>query len=126
MGSILIVEDHAPTRDLLFDAFMQEGYQAISASDGAEGLTKLRLRHPEFVLLDLNLPVLDGDAFLRGLRESGIPSRVLVMTADPRGSRLTPADGVCGHVPKPFNLDDLFAAIRLVGLPPTIDCGANA
>jgi two-component system response regulator MprA len=126
MGSILIVEDDASTRDLLFDAFMREGYQAFSASNGAEGLTKLRLRRPEFVLLDLNLPVLDGDAFLRGLRESGIRSQVLVMTADPRGSRLTPADGVCGHVPKPFDLDDLFTAIRLVGLTTTADVNPSA
>jgi DNA-binding response OmpR family regulator len=126
MGPILIVEDDESIREMLFEALEQEGYQPIAASNGADGIAAMRLRHPEVVLLDFNMPILDGNGFLRCLREDGIRARVLVMTADPRGRQLTPSDGVCGHVPKPFDLDDLFAAIQLADLPATGGISATA
>jgi CheY-like chemotaxis protein len=115
---ILIVEDDPIIRQLLLDALELGGYTAIGVTNGLDALSAIHLREPAVVLLDLNLPLLDGEDVLREVHARHPGTHVLLLTADPRGDRLTLADGVTGHVPKPFDLDDLFFALDMVTSQP--------
>ena len=114
MGPILIVDDDAAVRSLIQDTLEEGGYTTISAHNGQDALHILETTRPECILLDLNMPVLDGYGVLHGLAERRNTVPVLLMTSDSRGQRLGPSDGVVGHVPKPFNLDDLVGAVTLM------------
>lgn len=115
---ILIVEDDAAIRDILLSTLADEGIPAIAVDNGLDALSAVRQREPALILLDLDLPVINGEGVLRALRSTGYDLPVLLMTADPRGAEFGPADGVDGHVPKPFNLDDLLAALTLLAPTP--------
>lgn len=112
-GPILIVEDDPVIRDLLLDLLDIEGYPAIAASDGVDALRQIERANPSLILLDLNLPHLDGESVLKELAKAPGPvPRILLITADPRGRRLRHMRGIVGFLSKPFNIDDLLQAIE--------------
>jgi two-component system cell cycle response regulator DivK len=57
---ILVVEDQEDLRAILRDILTATGYTVIEAVDGVEGVAKARSEHPDLVLMDIQLPVLDG------------------------------------------------------------------
>jgi CheY-like chemotaxis protein len=81
--SILVVEDHEPTRALLGRLLQREGWEARQARNGQEALAQLEQRRPELILLDLMMPEMDGFQVVEVLRQSQewrhIP--VVVLTA---------------------------------------------
>lgn len=113
MGPILIVDDDAMIRSLIEETLEEDGYTTMSARNGQDALHLIETTRPDCILLDLNMPILDGYGVLHGLAERRNTVPVLLMTSDPRGQRLGPADGVIGHVPKPFNLDHLSTAVAM-------------
>ena len=62
---VLVVDDDENARNVLIDALTHQGFRTIGARDGLEGLQKARILHPSVILLDLNMPVLDGRSFKR-------------------------------------------------------------
>ena len=66
--TILIVEDEEGLRDGLAHNFQYEGYEVLTASNGQEGLKIALKQKPDAVLLDWNMPVMDGYEFLGNLR----------------------------------------------------------
>lgn len=80
--TILIVEDEAPLLAALSDNFHAEGFEVLQAHNGQEGLEIAMTQHPEFILLDVVMPVMDGLTMLRKLREDhwgrGVP--VILLT----------------------------------------------
>lgn len=60
MATILLVEDHQEIWDFLSRRLKRRGYEVVVAQDGQEGLDKVRSEKPDLVLLDMNLPVMDG------------------------------------------------------------------
>jgi len=113
MSYILIVEDEPFILDLLEQALGDDGYATVSVANGQAALAAIAADRPDCILLDLNLPLLDGEGVLRALASQQYCPPVLLMTADPRGQRLGPADGVMGHIPKPFDLDLLSTAVAM-------------
>ena len=83
---ILIVEDNPAVRDLLDDVLTDQGYDTEVAGDGQAGVERAKTRPPDLVLMDLQLPVLDGMTATRLLRRD--PSTrmipVIAMSADDR------------------------------------------
>jgi DNA-binding response OmpR family regulator len=67
---ILIVEDEIILRGMYRDKFTVEGFDVVTAENGEEGLHKANLHKPNIILLDLMMPVMDGKAMLRKLREN--------------------------------------------------------
>ncbi len=65
MRQVLVVEDDAATRQLLASCLQLEGYSVETATNGAEGLEHMRQRRPCVVLLDLMMPVMNGEQFRR-------------------------------------------------------------
>ena len=66
---VLIAEDNAVNRELLCEILGAE-YEVVEAVDGQEAVAKLQETHPDLVLLDINMPVLDGFAVLQRIREN--------------------------------------------------------
>ena len=60
MTRILLVEDHEEIWDFLSRRLKRRGYDVVVATDGQEGVDKARTEHPDIILLDMNLPVMDG------------------------------------------------------------------
>ena len=114
MKRILVVEDDAELLVGLRDNLEVEGYEVLTAMDGEEGLNRaLRLR-PDVIILDLMLPKLSGFAICRSLKEQGIETPILILTA-----RSQESDKVLGlelgaddYVTKPFSIHELLARVR--------------
>ena len=111
--SILVVDDDADMRETLEDVLKEQGFSAMSASDGVEALKLLRSAdspRPDLILLDLGMPNLDGLGFLaeqkRDPNIADIP--VIIITADRREVGATPV------LPKPLNLNKVLDSVRKV------------
>ena len=114
-GPILIVDDNPTIRQLLIDALDASGFATVEAADGQEGVAMALLCHPSLILLDLNLPVATGFAFVDAIKEHGIDAPILLVTADPRAEQVALDQQVVGYLRKPFDLETLLDTVaRLV------------
>jgi CheY-like chemotaxis protein len=110
---VLVVDDDAGLRDLLVQSLAEEGYQASAACDGQVALREVLLHWPDLVLLDLEMPVLNGWEFLRVRSEhprlATIP--VVVLSADDAPPSATAA------FRKPFLVEEVLDAVRRIAGP---------
>ncbi|MFQ5504888.1 MAG: response regulator transcription factor [Planctomycetota bacterium] len=111
---VLVIEDDTPLRTALGDSLALEGYDVTAAATGHEGRELLLSRHFDLVLLDLAIPGPGGLELLRLLREKGIGTPVLILTA-----KVDESDRVLGleleaddYITKPFSLRELLARVR--------------
>jgi len=111
---LLVVEDEKKVADFIRRGLEEEGYTVDVAPDGREGLNLALSREPELLILDINLPKIDGLEVLRRLRERGFSSPVLLLTV-----RATIEDKVLGldtgaddYLAKPFAFEELIARVR--------------
>ncbi len=111
---VLIVEDDEPIRSLLTAVLGRRGQQIDTATNGAEGIQRLRQCNYSLVLLDLMMPVMSGYEFLEALeQQSGSDHRplVIVLTAGPVQRHLNPAF-VAGTIKKPFDIEILVDTVE--------------
>jgi len=108
----LVVDDDAPLRESAVETLALSGILAAGVGNGAEALSFLESERADLILLDLNMPVLDGWAFLRQRAASGRLSQipVLVLSGEPRDAALM-AD-VQGWLAKPLSEDELVEAVH--------------
>jgi adenylate cyclase len=111
---ILVIEDDEYSRDALAHLLVAEGYEAQSASDGESGLAKAHDMQPDVIVLDLNLPGIDGHEVIQMLRNDGplkdVP--ILIVTGDEDRAAQSAVDlGADGYLTKPVEFDDLIHAI---------------
>jgi DNA-binding response OmpR family regulator len=113
---VLIVEDDQELRELLRTTLEGEGFTAEIATDGAEGLSRLRRGVPDLVLLDLVLPRVNGLEVLMALRSDPAARRVpvIVMTGTQTQASELRGLGVVALLYKPFATDALLARIAAV------------
>ncbi len=80
--TILIVEDELSLRNILQDKLTREGFKVLAAKNGKEGLDVALSEHPDLILLDIDLPIMDGVATLKGIRADpwGKIARVIMLT----------------------------------------------
>jgi two-component system chemotaxis response regulator CheY len=76
---ILIVEDEVSLINVLHDKLTNEGYNVLEAIDGKDGLRLALAEHPDLILLDINLPVMDGITMLKELRKDDFGKKVEVV-----------------------------------------------
>ncbi|HYO52402.1 response regulator [Archangium sp.] len=110
MSKLLIVDDEVAILEALTDILSVEGYEVATAANGAEGLEHVHKDPPDLILLDLMMPVMDGQEMLRRLKEDtalrSIP--VVVMSA----GRVSKSELQGSHfLAKPFELDDLLDTV---------------
>ena len=111
---ILIVDDEPAVREALTGSLTFEGYQTVEAADGLAALELVDSERPDLVVLDIQMPRLDGLTACRRLRAQGCAVPVLMLTArDMVGDRVSGLDaGADDYLVKPFELDELLARIR--------------
>ena len=112
--AVLVVDDDPDVRAAVVDGLSVEGYTVRSAADGLEALSSVAAAPPAAIVLDLAMPVLDGLAVCRRLRDLGDRTPVLVLTArDAVSDRVAGLDaGADDYLVKPFALDELLARLR--------------
>lgn len=111
---ILIVDDEPAVREALRRSLAFEGYATEVAVDGADALEKAAATRPDLIILDIQMPRMDGLTAARRVRASGSLVPILMLTArDTVGDRVTGLDaGADDYLVKPFELDELFARLR--------------
>jgi two-component system cell cycle response regulator DivK len=116
MTRILYIEDNPENRLLMRRVLMAEGYEVDEAFDGASGLEKASTNPPDLILMDINLPELDGYEVTARLKQlpsmAGVP--VIAVTANVmKGDReKTLAAGCDGYIQKPIDIDLLPGQIE--------------
>ena len=114
MSLILVIEDDRSILRGLKDNLELESYEVITAIDGESGYRLATEEKPDLILLDLMLPKLSGYELCRKLREKGLTTPILMLTA--RGEetdRVLGLDiGADDYVTKPFSIRELLARIR--------------
>ncbi len=109
---VLIVEDDTDLRQTIQWTLEDEGLAVDTAGDGREALERAMQRKPALVVLDMGLPLLDGNGVAAGLRASyGESVTILTMTADGRAAEKAKRVGAVGYLSKPFELDALIDAV---------------
>ena len=111
---ILIAEDDPEVRQALERILSFEGYQHVSANDGAAALEAIKEHEPSMIILDVMMPFVDGLEVCRTIRSRGDRTPVLMLTArEEIPDRVAGLDaGADDYVAKPFALDELLARIR--------------
>lgn len=111
---LLLAEDDQSVRKTLERALSFEGYDVHAVSDGAQALEAVGAIEPAVIVLDVMMPALDGLTACRRIRENGIRTPILMLTA-----RHEIADRVAGldagaddYLVKPFDLEELLARLR--------------
>ena len=112
---ILVVADDPTILATVFEALDFEGFPVVTATNAAEALEVVDRAAPSLVLLDMRMPVLDGWGFMRAIRERGLSLSVVVMTAAADARRWAREIDAQGVLAKPFELDDLLAAVERLG-----------
>lgn len=113
---ILIIEDNEKNRRLVRDVLQFKGYQTIESETGEEGVELARSRQPALVLMDIQLPGIDGITALKQLR--GDPAtrqiRVMAVTASAmtQDRQTILAAGFDGYQSKPINVKAFLEAVQ--------------
>jgi CheY-like chemotaxis protein len=116
---VLVVDDDRAIRSLLRDLLVDDGHEVATAADGAEALDALRAFRADVILLDINMPVMDGITFVQRYRagcaaDDQVP--IIVITAGGNAAARTRQLAAAGFVGKPFDLDEVSRAVAGVGL----------
>lgn len=111
---ILVIDDEAEIRSVVASFFSQKGYGVVEASGGAQGLQFAKTEKFHVVLLDLNMPQMDGITVLKNLRKINPDLQVIIMTGHATVENAVQAMklGAADYVLKPFNLHELEARIQ--------------
>ena len=113
--TILYIEDNPGNRMLIRRVLEVEGYHVIEACDGTEGLALAKTTRPDLVLMDINLPGIDGyelTGMLKGMKHlADVP--IIAMTANVmKGDRERTLEAGCdGYIQKPIDVDQLPAQV---------------
>ena len=130
---IMIIDDEAGVRDLLGDALKLAGFETITAADAMIAQTLLRNTKPDLLIVDINMPMMDGFEFIERIRGAGDNTPALMLSA--RADRADVTRGLTlgadDYVTKPFGLEELVLRIKAilrrsqftVTTPTNLSCG---
>ena len=113
--TILIVEDHDDTRDMLRIALETEGFAVLEASNGVKLLPLIRENHPDLIMLDIMMPWVDGFELAKAIKDNEDLKEIPIFFAS---AKINPEDietgfrvGAAEYIQKPIDLDVLFEKI---------------
>jgi len=113
---IMIIDDEAGVRDLLGDALKLAGFETVAATDAMNAQTLLRTVKPDLLIVDINMPLMDGFEFIERIRGNGDSTPALMLSA--RGDRADITRGLTlgadDYVTKPFGLEELVLRIKAI------------
>jgi two-component system, cell cycle response regulator len=113
-GKVLVIDDAPDTLEIIRKLLQYEGYEVIVSLTGEEGLTKAEEEKPEVVLLDINLPGIDGTEVLRRLRKIDLFQPVIMLTAFATLENAVKAlkEGASDFIKKPFENEHLIHIVN--------------
>jgi CheY-like chemotaxis protein len=115
--TVLLIEDNEQNRYLLSFLLERQGYTVVAAADGARGVETARTLVPALILLDIQLPTMDGYEVARTLRQNLAlrDTRIIAVTsyAMPGDREKALAAGCNGYIEKPINPETFVAEIGL-------------
>lgn len=112
---MLVVDDEVQMRRVLNASLSIHGYQVIEAESGEEALNRLNAERCDFVLLDLNLPGMDGIATCRAIRaHSGVPIIVMSIRNSEKDKAAAREAGADDYITKPFGIEKLLSCVTEV------------
>ncbi|RKY41065.1 MAG: sigma-54-dependent Fis family transcriptional regulator [Candidatus Makaraimicrobium thalassicum] len=113
-GNILIVDDEETMCNLLKDILAEKGYEVTTTQKAREALELAQDRPFDLIITDLKMPEIDGIEMVRQIKEFGIDSIVLVITAYPsvESVRDVLGLGAYDYITKPFNLEEMFFTVK--------------
>jgi two-component system cell cycle response regulator DivK len=113
---ILVVEDHEDNRQILRDLLSSAGYEMVEAVTGTEGVAMAKTHHPDLILMDIQLPELDGYEVTRRIKADPtlrpIPIIAVTSYALSGDDVVAYQAGCAAYVTKPFSPRQLLATIR--------------
>ena len=120
MSVILIVEDNEKNMKLVRDVLQFKGYQTLEAATAKEGLKLAREERPDLVLMDIQLPDMDGIAALAHLRADGLTQKIPVLAVSasvmPDDQQRIAASGFDTYITKPINVKSFIETVeRFIG-----------
>jgi CheY-like chemotaxis protein len=114
--TILIVEDEPQNRKLFKDVLQYRGFTVLEARDGREGVALARQHRPDLILMDIQMPVMDGISATRTLKQDAVTQDITVvaLTANAMpGDREKILEAGCqDYISKPFRLHEFLEKIR--------------
>ena len=113
-GKVLIVDDAPDTLEIIQKLLSYEGYEIILASTGEEGVKRVEEERPEVVLMDINLPGIDGTEALRRIRRVNPIQSVIMLTAfaTVENAILALKEGATDFIKKPFENEHLIHIVN--------------
>jgi two-component system cell cycle response regulator DivK len=115
-GRILVIEDTEDNRQIIRDLLTSFDYELLEAVDGAEGVAMAQTHIPDLILMDIQLPVIDGNEAPRRSRASPELARVPIVAVTSyalSGDEAKTREAGCdGYIAKPFSPRQLLAKIR--------------
>lgn len=111
---VLVVDDELPIRRFLRISLETNNYRVYEAENGTEALAKAAQVRPEVVILDMNLPDMEGVEVLRRLREWTTTPVIILSVRDADRDKVAALDaGADDYLTKPFSTDELLARVRV-------------
>ncbi|MFC1867952.1 response regulator [Thermodesulfobacteriota bacterium] len=115
LKKIMVVDDEAGIRNLLFDVLTKEGFKVTLAKDGQDSLTQMRNRRFDLVITDLNMPRLDGVGLLRKMKKAGRKERLIIMSGETSDHSYLNKEipNLCARLKKPFHVNHFLETVYL-------------
>lgn len=116
MHKILVVEDNERSRTLLREVLTSDGYEVIEARNGDEGLKAAKEHNPALILMDIQMPVMEGLACLKQIRENAEIGHIKIVALTSfamKGDRDKFMEaGFDGYMTKPIDIDQLTESVN--------------
>ena len=113
-NKILLVEDESDLRMISSDVLKDEGYEVLNASNGLEGLKKVKEENPDLIVADVMMPRMDGFTMVKEIREFNSHIPILFLTAKSSIEDIEEGfeTGANDYIKKPFELRELIIRIK--------------
>ena len=115
-STILVVDDYPDNRTLLSAWLRAKGFKVVEAEDGKEGVLQANRSHPDLILMDLDLPILDGIVATQQIRQQleGEHVPIVAVTAYPMSYTRVKAfaEGCDEYIPKPIDMSELAQLVN--------------
>ncbi|MEN9206654.1 MAG: response regulator [Gloeomargarita sp. GMQP_bins_120] len=117
MGTVLVVEDSVPQREMIVGLLRDNGLTVMAASNGSEALECLKQAIPQLVITDVVMPVMNGYELIRQLRKpesatAEVPILVCSSKGEPFDEQWAKRQGATDYIVKPFEPQQLLAKVK--------------
>ena len=113
---ILVIEDQEDNRAILRDLLTSAGFSVLEAVNGAEGVTKARSELPDLILMDIQMPIMDGYEATRRIKSDAATASIPIIAVTSyalSGDEVRAREAGCnGYVAKPFSPRQLLGQVR--------------